>query len=106
MLEAKWPNCWYVRLNLEIGRLLLISHRSASQKSLTLLLPESNLESINVDVPFNFVDETLVCDHSNKSCRAVLSCGTVCFGQFFQNEIQDFFLSFDLSTLVGVKGLN
>ena len=26
---------------------------------------------------FKSVDETLVCDHSNESCRAVLSCGTV-----------------------------
>jgi len=26
---------------------------------------------------FKCVDETLVCDHSNKSCWAVLSCGTV-----------------------------
>ena len=36
-------------------------------ESLTLLLPESNLESINVAVPFDSVDESLVCDHSNKS---------------------------------------
>ena len=26
---------------------------------------------------FKSVDETLVCDHSNESYRAVLSCGTV-----------------------------
>ena len=26
---------------------------------------------------FKFVDETLVCDHSNESYWAVLSCGTV-----------------------------
>ena len=26
---------------------------------------------------FNSVDETLVCDHSNESYYAVLSCGTV-----------------------------
>ena len=31
-------------------------------------LPESNLQSINVVVPFESVDETLVCDHSNESC--------------------------------------
>ena len=41
---------------------------------LTLSLPESNLESINVLEPVS-VDETLVSDHSN----AVLSSGTVCF---------------------------
>ena len=34
---------------------------------LTLSLPESNLESINVVVSFESVDETLVCDHSNDS---------------------------------------
>ena len=26
-----------------------------------------------------FVDENLVCDHSNENYQAVLSCGTVCF---------------------------
>ena len=30
-----------------------------------------------VVVTFRFVDETLVCDHSNESYLAVLSCGTV-----------------------------
>ena len=34
---------------------------------ITHLLPKSNLESINVVVPFESVDETLVCDHSNES---------------------------------------
>ena len=41
--------------------------------------PESNLESINMVLTFTSVDETIVCDHSNESYRAVLSCGTVCF---------------------------
>ena len=45
--------------------------------SLTLSLPESNLESINVVVTFKSVDKTLVCDHSYESYSAVLSCGTV-----------------------------
>ena len=31
------------------------------------VLPELNLESINVVVPFESVVETLVCDHSNES---------------------------------------
>ena len=35
--------------------------------TLTLSLPESNRGSINVVVPFESVDETLVCDHSNES---------------------------------------
>ena len=30
-----------------------------------------------VVLPFKSVDETLVCDHSNESYWAVLSCGTV-----------------------------
>ena len=30
-----------------------------------------------VILTFKSVDKTLVCDHSNESCRAVLSCGTV-----------------------------
>ena len=30
-----------------------------------------------VVLTFKSVDETLVCDHSNESCPAVLSCGTV-----------------------------
>ena len=52
---------------------------SVTLTALTLSLPESNLESINVAVPVESVDETLVCDHSNESYRAVLSCGTVGF---------------------------
>ena len=35
---------------------------------LTLSLPESNLQSIKVVVPFESVDKTLVCDYSNESC--------------------------------------
>ena len=50
---------------------------------LTLSLSESNLESINVVVSFESVDETLVCDPSNKSYRAVLSSGTICFSDHF-----------------------
>jgi len=30
-----------------------------------------------VVLTFKSVSETLVCDHSNESCWAVLSCGTV-----------------------------
>ena len=35
------------------------------------------MESCNVVLPFESVDEFLQCDHSNESYRAVLSCGTV-----------------------------
>ena len=38
-----------------------------SCQHLTLSLPESNLESINVALTFESVDETLVCDHSNET---------------------------------------
>ena len=39
---------------------------------------QSNLESINVVVPLKSVDETLVCDHSYESYRAVLSLMWYC----------------------------
>ena len=42
--------------------------------SLTLFLPGSNLESINVVVLFESVDKILVCDK-----RKLLSGGAVCF---------------------------
>ena len=32
-----------------------------------------------VVLAFKSVDETLVCDHSNESYRAVLACRSVCF---------------------------
>ena len=50
------------------------------------------------------MNETLVCDHSNESYRAVLSCGTVCFLNFGKrNSI--FFPSIMNLALLGVKGL-
>ena len=69
---------------------------------LTLSLPDSNLESIkiNVVVAFESVDETLVCDHSNESYQAVLSIGAVCFWQFYKMKFKIFSLR-----LLGVKGL-
>ena len=42
-------------------------------------IEESNLQSINVVAPFESVDETLVCDHSNQSYWAALSSDAVCF---------------------------
>ena len=40
---------------------------------------------------FESVDETLVCDHWNESCWAVLSCGIVCFWQFCKMEFTEIF---------------
>ena len=67
---------------------------------LTLSLPESNLESINLAVTFKSF-EILVCDHSNGGYRAVLpyACGAVCFWQLCKMKFKIFFLSFKLSTL-------
>ena len=39
---------------------------SEPNANLTLSLPESNLELINMVLTFQSVDETLVCDHSNE----------------------------------------
>ena len=50
-------------------------------------------------VTFKSADETLVCDHSNESYRAVLSSSIRLFLTIVQNEIHDFPLSFELSTL-------
>ena len=52
-----------------------------------------------VVLTFMFVDETLVCDHSNESYWAVLSCGAVCFWQFCKMKFKIFPLSFELGTL-------
>ena len=41
----------------------------------------------------NFLDESLMCDHSNESYWAVLSCGIVCFWQFRKMNFE-FFPSF------------
>ena len=47
------------------------------------------------------LDRALVCEHSNLSCQAVLSC---LFLLILHIEIQRFLLNFDLA-LLGVKGL-
>ena len=72
--------------------------------NLTLSLPESNLESINVALTFESVDETLLCDHSNESYWAVLLSGAVCFWQFFKMKFKIFSSVLNLAFL-GVKGL-
>ena len=57
--------------------------RSIINGMLTLSIPESSLESnINVVVPFEFVDKTPVCDHSNESYRAVFQVVLFGFGIF------------------------
>ena len=69
--------------------------------TLTLSLPESNLESIYVVLTFKSVDETLVCDHSNESyvLSSTFMWYCFCFFTILQNEIQDVFVGFELSTL-------
>ena len=64
---------------------------------------ESNLESINVVVTFKSVDETLVCDHSNESYWAILSCGAVCFWKFCIMKFKIFSSVWTLA--LEVKGL-
>ena len=55
---------------------------------LTPLLPESVMETCDVVLTFESVDEILWCDHSNEISLAVLSQGTVCLGGFEKkNEI-------------------
>ena len=73
-------------------------------RRLTLSLPESNLESIIVVVPFKSVDETSVCDHWNESYWAVLTSGAVCFRQFCKMKFKIFSSVLNLA-LLGVKGL-
>ena len=46
------------------------------------------METCDVVLSFESVDEILWCDHSNEISLAVLSQGTVCFGEFDKkNEI-------------------
>ena len=55
-----------------------------------------------VVLTFESVDETLVCDHLNKSYWAVVSSGAVCFWQFCEMKFNIFPLNL---ALLGVKGL-
>ena len=49
---------------------------------------------IGVVLTFKSVDEILKCDHSNESCRALLSCGAVYYtmqvGSNFENVGENF----------------
>ena len=60
-----------------------------------------------VVVPFDFEDESLVCDYSNENYAwAVLSSGVVCFWQFFNMIFKIFSSVLNLHVaLLGVKGL-
>ena len=65
--------------------------------------PRVKRKSINVAVPFASVDETRVCYHSNESyiyIEQYFHIMRYClFLTILQNDLQDFFLRFELSTL-------
>ena len=56
-------------------------------------------------VPFESVDVTFMCDHSNESYRAVLSCGAVCFRQICKMKFKIFSFVLNLA-LLGMKGFD
>ena len=60
---------------------------------LTLSLPDSNLESINVVETFKSMDETLVCDHPNEKLSSSTFKWCCLFLKILQNEIQILFPS-------------
>ena len=66
--------------------------------------PSPRVNKLNVVVPFESVDEYLVCDYSNESYWAVIACGTVCFYQCCKMKFKIFSSILNLA-LLGVKGL-
>ena len=66
------------------------------------------METCDVVLSFESVDEILWCDHSNEISLAVLSQGTVCLGGFEKRKKMKFsiFLNFKFWPLLGVKGLS
>ena len=62
------------------------------------------METCNVVVSFESVDEILWCDHSNEISFTVLSHGTICWAGFEKLKIVSF-LEFLFWSLLGVKGL-
>ena len=70
---------------------------------LTLSLPESNLESINVVVPFKSVDESQVCGPFKWKLLSSAFKWCCLFLTILQNDIQYFFLSFEHSTFGGER---
>ena len=53
----------------------------------TLSLPESIMETCNVVLTFESVDEIPWCDHSNEISLTILSHGTVCLAGFEKLKI-------------------
>ena len=51
---------------------------------LTLALPESIMETCNVVLTFESIDEILWCEHSNETSLAVLLHSTICFHFFIK----------------------
>ena len=62
------------------------------------------METCNVVVSFESVDEIRWCDHSKEIPYTVLSHGTICLAGFEKRKIVSF-LEFLFSPLLGVKGL-
>ena len=56
------------------------------------------METCNVVLTFESVDEILWCDHSNETTLAVLLHGITCFSIFYKTNL-GFFLDFDFNTL-------
>ena len=66
---------------------------SLSLSPLIISLSESIMETCNVVLTFESVDEILWCDHSNETSSAVLLHGTICFLIFYKMKFR-FFLQF------------
>ena len=68
------PKCLTIQMKAILAHFYVVRIGLFSVNYCSLEILEAGL----VIPTFKSVDETLVCDHSNKSYRAVLSCGTVC----------------------------
>ena len=58
------------------------------------------METCNVALTFESVDEILWCDHSNETSSAVLLHGTTCFSIFYKIEFR-IFLEFSFLAVLG-----
>jgi len=56
--------------------------------SVTLSLPESIMETCNMVLTSESVDEILWCDHSNETSSAVLSHSTIYIGVFYKIKFE------------------
>jgi len=61
------------------------------------------METCNVVLAFESVDEILRCDHSNETPLAALLHGTICFSEFEKKMKFGICLEFLLWPLLGVK---